>query len=48
MQSGTQAAAIINSMDDYAEAEAACHFDLKVLRVAVKELIVCLIMVWLQ
>lgn len=42
MQIGTQATAIIHHMDGYAEA--ACHFDLRVLRAAVKELIVCVIM----
>lgn len=46
MQIGTQAAAIIQYTDGYAEA--ACHVDLKVLRAVVKELIVCVIMVFTE
>lgn len=46
MQIGTQAAAIMHYMDGYAEAD--CHYDSKVLRAAVKELIVCVIMVFAE
>lgn len=46
MQIGTQAAAIIRYMDGCAEAD--CHFDLEVLGAAVKELIVCVIMVFAE
>ncbi len=46
MQISTQGAAIIHYMDGYAEAD--CHFDLEVLKAPVKELIVCVIMVFAE
>lgn len=46
MQIGAQAAAIMHHMDGYAEAD--CHFDSEVLRAAVKELIVCVIIVFAE
>lgn len=46
MQIGTHDAAIMHYTDGYADAD--CHFDLEVLRAAVKELIVRVIMVFAE